>query len=245
MHPQKFLQTVRLEDIILFEDEHIIVINKPLHMASLDDKEHRSLKDLAHDYLPGLHLCHRLDKMTSGTLIMAKNMEAYRHIAIQFQEREIHKNYHTFVSGVHDFNDYEIDLPIFVSSNKKVSIDAYNGKVAQTIVTTLKAFRGYTMLQCEPVSGRMHQIRIHLAAMSCPIIGDKLYGGKDMFLSDLKRKYKASTTDEHEQSLNRELLLHARNITFKHPATDEYVSFEAEYPKHFRVVLTALQKYAG
>lgn len=243
MHPLKFLQQLKLQDIILHEDDHIVVINKPLHLASLDDKGQKCLQDLAREYHPDLRLCHRLDKMTSGVMILAKGPEAYRNISMQFEHRQIRKAYHTIVPGIHRFEQYEIGLPLFVSTNRKVIIDKFNGKPSETVVDTLQTFRDYTLVQCEPVTGRMHQIRVHLAAIGCPIMGDTLYGGKHLYLSSLKKKYKASANDEHEPSVNQELLLHARKIAFFHPTTEENMVFEAEYPKHFRVTLNMLEKY--
>lgn len=236
------LKHVRFEDIILFEDEAIVVINKPGGMASLDDKSQRNVQALARQYNPALQLCHRLDKMTSGVMLLAKTPEAYRHIALQFQHRQVNKRYHTIVKGVHQFEAHVIDLPLNISTNKKVFPDLQDGKKAVTIVNTAENFRSYTLLECQPVTGRMHQIRVHLAAIACPIVGDELYFGEHILLSDLKRKYKASGRRD-EQPVNHGYLLHAHSIRFEHPLSGEEVYVEAPYPKNFDVTLKILQKY--
>ncbi|RMG27358.1 MAG: RluA family pseudouridine synthase [Bacteroidetes bacterium] len=233
---------IHFKDLILYEDEHILLINKPVGMASLDDKSTRNVNHLARLYHPELKLCHRLDKMTSGVLLLAKGGEHYRSISLQFQHRQVRKCYHTLVAGVHQFDGYEINLPLLVTSNKKVYVNKQEGKASKTRVFSREQFRNYTLLQCEPVSGRMHQIRVHLAAIRCPIVGDQLYGGADIYLSKLKRNYKFSMRKE-EQPLNHGYLLHAHSLEFTHPASGEQLSFTAPYPKNFEVVLKVLRKY--
>lgn len=228
--------------LILHEDDDIMVVIKPLHMASLDDKGRLNLLSMARRYNPELRLCHRLDRNTSGVLVMAKHDESYRHISIQFQERQVKKIYHTLVSGIQHLNGLEIDLPLFVSTNKKVTISHQQGKPSLTRVYTEEAFGNYSLLRCEPVTGRMHQIRVHLAAQRMPIVGDELYGGKDIFLSEIKRKYKPSGRRE-ESPINQGYLLHARSLTFRHPVSEETRSFEAPYPKNFATTLRILGKY--
>lgn len=231
-----------LKDLIIHEDDKIIVANKPLNMASLDDKQARNLIGIARKYWEDIQLCHRLDKNTSGVILMAKDPETYRSMALQFQHREIKKKYLALVAGVHNFQDEKVDLPLLVSSNKRVSINKSEGKKAETIFNSLEGFRNFTSLACEPITGRMHQIRVHLKALGCPIVGDSLYGGIDVYLSKLKRNYKASNRRE-EQALNHGYLLHAQSLTFTHPETKEELTFSAPLPKNFEVVLKVLRKH--
>ena len=146
------------------------------------------------------------------------------------------------VAGVHQFEGEKIDLPLYISSNKKVTVNKKQGKPSQTIIYTEEKFRDYTLLRCEPITGRMHQIRAHLAAIGSPIIGDTLYRGTDIYLSSIKRKYKQSSRKE-EQAINHGYLLHAHSLSFKHPASGEEFTMTAPLPHNFEVVLKVLRKY--
>ncbi|MEO0469745.1 MAG: RluA family pseudouridine synthase [Bacteroidota bacterium] len=234
---------IHFKDLILHEDDAIVLVNKPGEMASLDDKSNRNLNHLAKQYHPDLSLCHRLDKNTSGILLLAKGADHYRTIAMQFEKRQIRKTYLTLAAGVHHFTDHTIDLPLYVSTKKKVSVNKGEGKKATTIVDTIDNFRNFTLLQCQPISGRMHQIRVHLAAVGCPIVGDELYGGRDILLSEIKRKYKVSGRKMEERPINHGYLLHAQKLSFQHPASGEQMTVEAEIPKNFAVSLKVLEKY--
>ncbi len=239
----KSIQHIQLKDIILYEDEDIILVDKPRGMSSLEDKNAQHLQSLALAYDPNIQLCHRLDKYTSGVLLMARNPKSYRDISLQFQHRNIRKYYHTLVSGMHYHKQYEIDLPLQVTTNKRVVVNKQGGKLATTIVDTLENFRNYTLLECKPVTGRMHQIRVHLAAIRSPIVGDSLYGGEDLYLSQIKRKYKPSGRKEEERPLNHGFSLHAVKLAFIHPVSQAEMEIEAPIPKNFQVVLKMLRKH--
>jgi len=233
---------IDFQDLILHEDKDIVLINKPKGVASLDDKSNRNIFQLAKKYDEDLRLCHRLDKNTSGLLLLCRGDENYRHISIQFEKRKVSKTYITLTEGIHQFEQMKVDLPIYVSSNKKVSISHANGKPSQTLFDTEKVFRNYSLLKCYPISGRMHQIRVHLSAISCPIVGDQLYGGEDIYLSNIKKGYKYSMRKE-ERPVNQGYLLHARKLEFTHPQSGERLHFEAGFTKNFETTLKILEKY--
>lgn len=240
---RKRAKHIRFSELILHEDDHIIVINKPQGISSLDDKGNRNIQEMANDYFSGVQLCHRIDKMTSGVLLLAKSPDVYRTISLQFQYREVEKEYHALVKGVHFLENHLIDIPLLIGTNKKVFPHRNDGKKAETYVTTLEQFRRYTLMLCKPVTGRMHQIRAHLTSMGSPIVGDVLYGGEDLMLSDLKRNYKYSGRKLMESPLNLGFLLHAHSLTFTHPSSKEKITVEAPYPKYFEVTLKQLRKY--
>jgi len=232
----------QFEDLILHEDEHIILVNKPQDMSSLDDKSRQNLHYLSQQYAEGLQLAHRLDKHTSGVLLIAKHPEAYRDLSLQFQHRKVEKEYVAIVGGTPRFEDYLIDLPLLISTNRKVMVHKQDGKPSQTRVTTEEMFRHYSVLRCKPITGRMHQIRVHLAAVNAPIAGDTLYGGADIMLSQIKRKYSFSLRKD-ERPINHGFLLHAHRISFTHPGTQESVMFEAPFSKNMQTTFKVLRKW--
>lgn len=237
MKKQKF------EDWILWNDGQIIVVNKPPGIATLHERD--STRDAIlllgrEAFGENLRACHRLDKETSGCLVLALSEEAYRHISIQFERRTIKKTYHAIIDGIHNYEQRRVTMPIAVSGRGNVRIDTAEGKPAETIFNTLQVFDRHTLVECLPVTGRMHQIRIHLAFLRTPICADILYGGKFTYLSDLKRRFNLKKLTE-EEALMKRVALHAFAITFQDMEGNE-VSVEAPYPKDFRAFITQLEK---
>ena len=232
----------KLQDLIIYEDDHLIVVNKPPFISSLDEREGGEINilRLAKQYHDDSQICHRLDKETSGAMIIAKNPETYRFVSMQFEHRTVKKVYHAIVDGTHIFNELLIDLPILNVGKGNVTISRIEGKRAETYFQSLIYFKHYTLIEARPVTGRMHQIRIHLATQRASIAGDEMYGGKPVFLSQIKRGYRLAK-DEVEQPIMKRFALHSREVTFKISET-ETKTLTAEYPKDFGVLLKLLDK---
>jgi 23S rRNA pseudouridine955/2504/2580 synthase len=224
---------------ILYRDEDFIVVNKPPFVPSLHERgkfTHISLLEMAREFHPDATLCHRLDRETSGAVVIALHAEAYRHMSIQFEDRKVEKIYHAVVEGQIQFDDHLVDLPIQTETPGRVRIDR-SGKPSATFFKTLEIFRHFTLMECQPVTGRMHQIRVHLESQNTHILGDELYGGKMYLLSQLKRKHKGE-----DSPLMKRFALHATMIAFR-KMNDEILGIEAPYPKDMEVLLKILRKY--
>lgn len=232
-----------LEEIIVFENDDYILINKPPHFSTLDDRTTEgktSILSLTKKYNPDGQIVHRLDKETSGVLAIAKNAEAYRHLSIQFEKRKVNKIYHAFVGGIQNFENQLVDAPIYVYNTGVVKIDKDLGKKAQTYFDTLKIYKAHSFVACKPITGRMHQIRIHLALLKAPIIEDKQYGGKSLFLSEIKKNFNLKK-DTEEQPLIQRVALHAYSLSFQLPS-EEVINIEAPYPKDIKALKKQLEK---
>ena len=231
---------IDFSSLIIFEDDDYVAINKPPFVSTLNDrKDDVNLLLLAKQYTPNAQACHRLDKDTSGVLVFAKNPTAYRHLSMQFEGRTVEKIYHAVVGGVHNFREKVVDAPIAKMDDGLVKISAKDGKPAQTYFTTLAVYRNHSLIECRPVTGRMHQIRIHLSVLKASITGDEPYGGKPLYVSDIKRGYNLKKFTD-EQPLIKRMALHAKCLMFKN-LRGETVKVEAPYPKDFRVLLRQLE----
>ncbi|WP_158828368.1 RluA family pseudouridine synthase [Mucilaginibacter lacusdianchii] len=234
----------KIADLILYEDDNLFVVNKPAFISTLDERGEGSeinMLRLAKAYSDDAQICHRLDKETSGALIIAKNPEAYRLVSMQFERRKVKKVYHAVIEGTHVFESLLVDLPILNTGKGTVSISRQEGKRAETWFQSLKYFKHYTLVECRPVTGRMHQIRIHLATQRASIAGDEMYKGKPVFLSQLKRKYHLGK-DQEELPIMKRFALHAYEVTFK-VSEDKEVTIHAPYPKDFDTLLKLLDKF--
>lgn len=229
--------------MILFEDQDYVVVNKPPFLSTLADRhEPTHLLAMAKEYSWDAQVCHRLDKDTSGVLAIAKNPEAYRHLSMQFEHRTVQKVYHAVADGIHKFDHLLVDLPILKLEDGVVKISKRDGKPAQTYFHSLKSFRQHTLIECRPVTGRMHQIRIHLASVDASITGDEVYGGKPFLLSQIKRKFNLKK-DTEEQSFMKRMALHAFALEFDDIAGNKQ-RIEAPYPKDFQALIKQLEANA-
>jgi len=244
LNTTSLMKRLSFKDIILHEEEGFMVINKPAGISSLDERIGiaPSVIALAKLYHGDAQLCHRLDKETSGVMVIAKNNDYFKAINELFRTKEIDKRYHCISCGKHQFVDHHIELPLSVSARGKAKIDHREGKRAHTIVNTLEPFAHYTLNECQPITGKLHQIRIHLASQNAALAADKSYGGTIPFLSHLKPKFKLGKNKEERELMSR-TALHAYSISFKHPMSNEELSFQAPYPKELDVFLKLLKKY--
>ncbi len=239
------MASIDFKTLILHEDEDYIVINKPPFITTLADRTQpgHNLLQLAKAYHPHAQVGHRLDKETSGALVLAKHPEAYKALCHQFETRTVAKTYHAVLKGSHHLQGHLVEAPICITRRHLAKIDAREGKKATTIFTTLQAFEGYTLAICEPITGRMHQIRVHAAYLKAPLIGDTQYGSYLLYLSDLKKRYRCKQHTQ-EQPLTQRVALHAYKLAFT-SFQGQNIIVQAPYPKDFAVLIKQLQRYAA
>ncbi len=233
-----------LADLLLYENDDYLVLNKPPFLATLDERSGvaPNILRLVRQQYPDAQVAHRLDKETSGCIAIARNPAAYRHLSMQFEAHTVQKTYHAIATGIHHFQDELIERSIEVSPRGGKARLAYNGKESRTILTTLETFKRHTLVQCQPITGRMHQIRLHLAYKNALIVGDDLYGAEPLYLSSLKRRFKLAQGTE-EQPIIQRFALHAHELAFQ--GLDEAeIRVTAPYPKDFAVLLKLLRQCA-
>ena len=226
-------QDIPLE--ILYEDNDIIVVNKPKGMVvhpangNPDGTLVNAIMSICKDSLSGIGgeirpgIVHRLDKNTSGAIIIAKNDKAHINLSEQLKNHEIKKTYIALVRGIVKENNATINIPIGRSKKdrKKMDVDK-NGKEAITHFKVLKRYKDCTLLEINIETGRTHQIRVHLSHIGYPIIGDEVY-------SNGKNKWNIEGQ-----------CLHAKLLDFKHPITGKEMHIEAELPEYFQKILEDL-----
>ncbi len=191
-------------------------------------------------------LVHRLDRQTSGVLVLAKTVDAQRSLSDQFFHHKVSKQYLAIVAGSPEDDSGLIHAAIAPHPRiaGRMTIAA-RGKPSQTRWRVVERFGGISVVRCWPLTGRQHQIRVHLKLMAMPLLVDPLYGTSDAFyLSQIKSDYRTSTRHD-ERPLIARLTLHAEAISFSHPATAQPVYVEASLPKDFRATLSQLRKLKG
>ena len=247
---------VKLE--ILWQSSDAVAVVKPSGLAVIPGRgETTSLLEQLANQLglpwtgtadPRLRIVHRLDKETSGVLLMATHIDMQRHLSHQFQNNTVEKEYLALVSGRPSADEGEIDATLapHPTQRKKMAIVKHGGRPARTVWKVEERFRDYTLLRVFPKTGKTHQIRVHLQSIGLPLAFDPLYNPvherePGIFLSSFKRGYRGS--DEAERPLIDRLTLHAQRLAFVDRAGNR-VALEAPLPKDFRAVLNMLHKYS-
>lgn len=237
--PQAVEPEILPEDLkldILYEDEDVLVVNKPKNMVVHPAPGHYSgtlvngVLYHCHGQLSGINgvlrpgIVHRIDKDTTGSVIICKNDIAHRSIAEQLKNHSIVRRYHAIVTGNLKDDEGTIEGPIgrHPTDRKKMAIHSKNGKPAITHYKVIERLRGYTYVECALETGRTHQIRVHMQSIGHPLLGDTVYGTE-------KQPYK---TDGQ--------VLHAKVLGFMHPVTGEYIETNAPLPLYFQNLLQKL-----
>ena len=239
---EKVPENIVAEDIpldIVYEDEDIIIINKAKGMVvhpangnytgtvvnSLMHSHEGKLSSINGVVRPGI--VHRIDKDTSGIIVVAKNDNAHKKLSDQFKIHSISRKYVALVKGIIKEDELTIDKPIGRSTKdrKKMAVTDKNSRNAVTHISVLGRFytSNVTLVEARLETGRTHQIRVHMASLHHPLIGDEVYGKKDP-------KFKVEGQ-----------MLHAKYLGFIHPTTNEFVEFDSELPDYFNKILTSLE----
>ncbi len=239
--PEPVAYTAQPEDIpldIVYEDEHLLVVNKPKGMVvhpAAGNYTGTLVNALLHhcgDSLSGINgvlrpgIVHRIDKDTSGLLLVAKNDRAHQGLAQQIAEHSLTRLYETVIIGAPREDSGTVNAPIgrHPIHRKKMAVTAQNSKNAVTHYEVIARYAGYTHLRCRLETGRTHQIRVHMAYTGHPVVGDAVYG-PSKFSKELQGQ-----------------CLHARTVGFIHPITGEYLEFTSELPAYFQDFLARLTK---
>lgn len=234
---------------VLHSDEHLVVVNKQAGLLSIPDRYDvtlPSVKSLVKEKFGSAYTVHRLDKGTSGVIIMALTPESHKAINEQFEKHTIVKTYQAIVSGIVDRDTIKIDIPITEDTRRKgLMKPSAKGKEAHTVMRVVEKFRLATLVECDLITGRQHQIRVHCSAIGHPLLVDPEYGKNERFmLSTIKRRYNLGKGAEERPIIDR-LTLHAVSINFLHPGTGTRLTVVAEPPKDFNAALQVLRKYAA
>ncbi|MBC7967702.1 MAG: RluA family pseudouridine synthase [Fuerstia sp.] len=239
--PDKLLEPVDLQLTIVYEDPWLIVIDKPAGLVAhpVGDFQDGTLSNALQHYLdqqtalkgllrPGV--VHRLDRMTSGLIVTAKDHMAHRLLSIDFQQGKLSKSYVALVDGTPDFEQRLIELPIGQRPGGNTVLmsarpDAKNPRPAKTRVTVFERFADHALVECVLFTGRNHQIRVHLADLGYPVAGDEYYGPRGTIRKS--PRFDGDEPSEHRHAL------HAASLGFFHPILREWMQFRTEPPQDF------------
>lgn len=246
---------------VIYEDADLLGLDKPSGLLTSPDRydpNRPNLMKLLHAGIAESKLwarqrgltylanAHRLDFQTSGVILLAKNKPVLVQLADLFGAEKPVKKYVALAQGSPEEAEFEVDAKLGPHPVKvgMMRVDPKNGKKSMTKFFVLERFSKWTLVRCEPLTGRTHQIRIHLKYAGLPIVGDELYGGKPLWLSRLKPNYRLKPGRE-ERPLMARVALHAEQLELKHPVTGETISITAPWPKDLTVAVKYLRQFAG
>jgi RluA family pseudouridine synthase len=248
------------EIAVIYEDEHLLAVNKPpLLLASPDryDPDRPNLMKLLHRGIESgaswasrrsltyLMNAHRLDFETSGVMLLAKSKPVLVALADLFGAEKPVKTYAALVHGAPAEERFSIDAPLAAHPTRPgiVRVDEKAGKRSKTLFQVRERFAGFTLVECQPLTGRTHQIRVHLKHAGHPIVGDHTYGGHPLFLSSFKSNYRLKPK-KTERPLIEHTALHAEQLRFLHPVNGGEVAITAPWGKDLSVAVKYLRQLA-
>ena len=252
------IQPSKIKLNVIYEDKDILIVNKPVGMVvhpgagnykktlvnALMYKYKNNLSDINGTLRPGI--VHRIDKDTSGLLVVAKNNLTHSKLGEQFSKHTIDRKYLALVWGV--IRPLKGRIETLITRNKKyrqlMCVSDLNGKKAITNYKTLKVFNlkdipKISLLECELETGRTHQIRVHMKYKGASLLGDKQYGKKNIKFKKINKEFEKTLNKLNGQAL------HAKSLGFEHPNKKKFISFESELPKDFKKLLNLLEKLSG
>jgi RluA family pseudouridine synthase len=212
---------------IVFSDDALLVVNKPAGLSVLPegwDKDAPYLKKMLDEQFGKVLIVHRIDKFTSGIVVIALTAEAHRSLNIQFEKHEVDKKYHALFNGVPRWDEKTTKFPLRVNVGHKhrTMVDDRNGVRSETRFKLLERYQASALVEAVPMTGRTHQIRVHAYALGHPLLGDILYS--------------APETDVIKRPA-----LHAYSLEFTYPVTGKKMSFQADYPNDFQTAVKLLR----
>jgi 23S rRNA pseudouridine1911/1915/1917 synthase len=233
---------------VLYCDELVLAVDKPAGLLTIPgrtEQQGEALSTRVRAIAPGALVVHRLDRDTSGVILVAKDELTHRDLSNQFEHRKVFKEYVALTAGVLDRDSDYIEGRIARHPHDRVKMtvaDEEEGKDACSYYEVIERFRGFTFCRIHPRTGRTHQIRVHLASVGCPVLADKIYGGRDCLrLRDLAPEL----PPEADEVLMPRQALHARRLRFQHPRSRQVIEAVAPLPPEFEKTLAALRKYRG
>jgi tRNA pseudouridine32 synthase / 23S rRNA pseudouridine746 synthase len=234
-----------IEPHVIWQDDALLVVDKPAGLLSIPDGYRQEtpylLSVLAPEY-PRLWVVHRLDRETSGVIVLARSAEAHHRLNDQFAGRKVRKVYHAVVLGIPVWDEILVDEPLRKNGDRshRTVIDRVRGKPASTSLRTLERFPANALIEAQPHSGYTHQIRTHLAWAGFPLAGDPLYAPRLSTPGD-RQQNTAPDASGAVLQIDR-VALHALQITFLHPITGQEMTFSAPYPRDFSAALDWLRE---
>lgn len=209
--------------MVIYIDDDLLVINKPAGILSIQDGYDRTLPHLStllDPYFGRIWIIDRLDKDTSGVLLLGRNSDTHRILNEKFKERSITKIYHSLILGNPEWDELMVDLPLKTNADRlhRTRVDQNHGKPAKTFFCVKSRYTSFSLLECNLFSGYTHQIRAHLFSLNFPILGDTFYCQKS------QRELLRSLFPHNR------IALHAKTITIEHPRSREVMTFTAPYP---------------